>query len=232
MKQKLLILPGWGGTNETWNDFIKIAKKKYEVVCLNLPCFGDEPCPDCVWGVEDYAKFVKNKIQELNFKKPILFGHSFGGQIAVYFAAYYPELICKLILSGAAVIRHNNTIRRIVLGFFAKFGKIVLKLPIIEKFDILIKRKLYCVFNSSDYAQTSGIKRDIFKKIIRQDLTHLLPKINLSTLIIWGSCDRYTPLSDGKKIAKLIPNAKLKIIKNGKHGLHIQQPENLLKAIN
>ncbi|MBU1987422.1 alpha/beta hydrolase [Patescibacteria group bacterium] len=75
------------------------------------------------------------------------------------------------------------------------------------------------------------MKRDIFKKIIRQDLIYLLHKINIPTLIIWGTRDGYVPLSDGKKIARLIPNAKLEIIKNGKHGLHLQCPEKLLEVI-
>lgn len=275
MKQ-LIILPGWGGTKETWNNFIKIASQKYEVICLNLPCFGDAPCPNEVWGVEEYAKFVKNKIQELNLlyrnldssvyqrkyprlsaykhggkrinadnnadlhrkkcrrpilQKPIVLGHSFGGQIAVYLAVHYPKLISKLVLSGPAVIRPKNILKRIILGLIAKCGKIIFKLPVIEKFDVLIKKILYYFINSPDYIKTSGIKRDIFKKIIRQDLIYLLHKINIPTLIIWGTRDGYVPLSDGKKIARLIPNAKLEIIKNGKHGLHLQCPEKLLEVI-
>jgi len=70
--QTLVILPGWGGNLQTWNDFIFIAKKKFDVVCIELPCFGSEPCPNKVWGVEDYADFVKNKRKELNKNKIIL----------------------------------------------------------------------------------------------------------------------------------------------------------------
>lgn len=230
MKQ-LIILPGWGGTKETWNDFIKIAEKDYKVICLNLPCFGNEPCPGTVWGVKEYAEFVKNKIKKLNLEKPILLGHSFGGQIAVYLAAYHPELIFKLILSGATVTRPKNILKRIVFNIIAKCGKVVFKLPIIKKIDVFAKKILYYSADSPDYIKTSGIKQDIFKKIIRQDLTHLLYKINIPTLVVWGTRDKYVALNNGKKIAKLIPNAKLEIIKNGKHGLHIQQPENLFEII-
>ena len=232
MKQQLIILPGWAGTKETWQDFIKIAEKDYKVICFNLPCFGDEPCPKEVWGVENYSEFVKNKIKKLNLEKPILLGHSFGGQVATYLAINNPEIISKLILSGSASLRlQGNSLRKIIFKFIAKFGKIIFKIPMIERFDIFAKKILYYFAGSTDYLKTSGVKREIFKKLITQNLENSLCKISVKTLIIWGTKDIYIPLKIGKKIARLIPNAEFKIIKNGRHGLHIQQPDNLLKII-
>ena len=72
----------------------------------------------------------------------------------------------------------------------------------------------------SDYLETSGIMREIYQKIIREDQSANLPKISIPTLIVWGDRDRQTPLRQGKKIAKLIPNSQLKIISGGPHGLH------------
>lgn len=223
MPKQLVILPGWGGTKETWQNFIDIAQKDYEVICLELPCFGNEPCPNKVWGIENYSDFVAQKIKDLNLIKPILLGHSFGGQVATYLVANNPELISQLILSGPALLRPKQNLKKIILGIIAKLGKILFQLPIICKFAIKAKKFLYRLADSSDYNNTFGIKREIFKKVIRQDVTNQLNKINLPTLIIWGSKDNYVPLKFGKKIAKLIKNSKLKIIPNGRHGLHINQ---------
>jgi len=103
---------------------------------------------------------------------------------------------------------------------------------LLEKFDLMAKKALYRAADSPDYAETSGIKRDIFKKIIRQDFGDLLSEINVPTLVVWGDKDKYVPLKNGRKIADLIPNVKLEIIPNGRHGLHLQQPEKLLELIN
>ena len=116
MPRQLLIIPGWGGTRETWQKFVDLAKNDFQVICLELPCFGKEPCPKEVWGVEDYAKFVSQKIKNLNLIKPVLLGHSFGGQIAAYLAATSPQLISRLILSGAAAIRPKRNFKRIAFG--------------------------------------------------------------------------------------------------------------------
>jgi len=227
MPRQLLILPGWGGTRQSWQNFINLAQKDWQVICLELPCFDKEPCPNEVWGVAEYAEFVRQKIQNLNLIKPVILGHSFGGQIAVYLAATSPELISRLILSGAAAIRPKRSFKRFIFGGLAKTGKIFFSWPLIKNFSAPAKKFLYRLADSPDYGQTSGIKREIFKKIIRQDLTEELKKIQTPTLIVWGAADSYVPLATGKKIAALIPNSRLEIIPDGKHGLHLAMPEKL-----
>ncbi len=232
MKKNLIILPGWGGTKSGWQEFAKIVEKDYQVVVFNLPCFGDEPCPKEIWGVEEYADFVKNKIKNLNLSSGvILFGHSFGGQVAAYLVANEPALFEKLILSGPAVIRPNRSFKRYVFVKLARLGKLFIGLPIIKNYDKLARKVLYRLASSPDYSKTSGMEKEIYKKIIRQDLSDLLPNIKIPTLIIWGTRDSYVPLRNGRKIAKLIPDAKLEIIRGGKHGLHLQQPERLFGII-
>lgn len=231
MKKILIILPGWGGTKETWKEFVEIAQKEYEVHCLNLPCFGDEPCPKEIWGVEEYAEFVKKQINKLSDKPIILLGHSFGGQVATYFTAHNPEMVEKLILIGAAVFRPKKALHRILFGAVAKVGKQLFKLPFVEKFDLEAKKLLYRAAHSPDYLETSGIKRDIFKKCIQQDLGYILGKISIPTLVVWGAKDSYILLKDGKKIADSIPHAQFEIFPEGKHGLHLQMPHELFSVI-
>jgi len=229
-KPTLVILPGWGGTKKNWEKFVEIAETCFDIQIIELPCFGDEPCLENIWGVEEYAKFAKQKISQYPNIPIFLLGHSFGGQVAAYLVAQNPKLIDKLILSGASIFRQKKTFKKVFFGAIAKVGKQIFKLPRLKKFDFVMKKILYRVAHS-DYNETTGIHRDIFKKVIRQNFSDLLPKIKIPTLVIWGTKDTYVPLHDGKKIVELIPNAKLEIIKDGKHGLHLQQPENLLKII-
>lgn len=230
-KSTLVILPGWGGSHETWQDFIALANNYFSVVCIDLPCFGSEPCPSDVWGVERYAEFVKNKLDNLVDHKVILLGHSFGGQVATYFTTVYPDYVEKLILSGAAVVRPKKMFSRLILAFVAKTGNILFSLPILNKFEMQAKKFLYRSINSPDYSKTNGVKRDIYKKIIRQDFTNVLPKIKQRTLITWGREDKMTPLKYGKKIANLIPNSELKIFNQARHGLHHDVPILFLETI-
>lgn len=229
--KKLIILPGWGGNKATWKEFAELASKDFEVEIINLPCFGDEPCPETVWGVEDYVNFVKNKLVT-SYQLPVtILGHSFGGQVATVFASKYPEMIVKLILVAPAVFRPKKSLKRLIFTLGAKFGKLIFKIPWIEKGSVWAEEIYHKAIGAHDYHDTSGIKREIFKKIIRQDRGEEAGKIIVPTLIVWGTLDTYLPISDAHKLNKIIQNSKLEIIKNGKHGLHLQMPEKFYKII-
>lgn len=220
----LIILPGWGGSHETWRNFVAAVGMNFDnITVIDLPCFGDSPCPTEVWGVDDYVDYVKKEIIKLNYKgKVVLLGHSFGGQVAASLVVSDVDVVDALILSGAAIIRPKYIIKRFVLGIVAKTGKLIFKLPMIEKLDIFAKKFLYKIIRSKNYADSNGIKRKIFMKVIRENKEHLLPQIKIPTLILWGQKDSFVPLKYGKKIHRSIPGASMYIVKNGSHGLHIK----------
>lgn len=230
MKPQLLIIPGWEGSRSSWQNFINKAENDFTVFCFDLPCFGSEPCPNEVWGIEEYAEFIRRKAKENNLNKPILIGHSFGGQVATYLAATYQNEFNKLILSGAAVFRQTPDIKKIIFYSLAKIGKAVFNLPLLNKLSAFMKKGLYHLANS-DYDRTSGIKREIYKKVINQDMSEPALRITMPTLIVWGERDKYIPLKQGKKIASLIPGAKLEIIKNAGHGLHLKNLDEFYNII-
>jgi proline iminopeptidase len=57
-----------------------------------------------------------------------------------------------------------------------------------------------------------------------------LQKLNVPCLYLAGQYDEATPKST-KKFAKLTPNSKFQIIKNGSHALWIEKPNELKKAV-
>lgn len=230
-KPQLLILPGWGGNADTWRPFTDRAKQVYDTICLNLPCFGDEPCPKEVWGVEEYAAYVEEQMVKHALEKPLLIGHSFGGQIAVRLAADHPDKFSGLVLIGAAAIRPRRPIRRLFFYLIAKTGKALFRLPMVEKKSAFARRLLYRMTGSHDYESAWGMKREIFRRIIRQDLRASLSQIQLPTLILWGKKDTFVPVRYARKIARTIPGAELEILPLGRHGLHLQDPDHLFQLI-
>lgn len=231
-KKTLIILPGWGGSSETWKNFAELARNDFDVHIFDLPCFGTEPAPKDVWGVEEYANFVKQKIKNLNLEEqPILLGHSFGGQVATFLVGTDNSVCKKLILCGAAVIRNNNTAKNVIFGTLATAGKCIFSMPVLWRAKTYAEKILYKLADSPDYKKTSGTEREIFKKVIRQDMQHMLQHIKIPTLVLWGKHDTYTPLTQGRAIAKQLPYATFELIEDAKHGIHLQAPHELLMRI-
>lgn len=235
MNQKpiLAILPGWGGSRASWGDFANRASEAFDVQIIELPCFGDEPCPKDVWGIVEYADFVKKKLEsiEKEGRALVLLGHSFGGQVAIQLLSAYPNACDKLILSGAAIYRKKNHLKRAIFWPIAKCGTLLTRIPGLKNLAPTLRKVLYKAADSPDYDKTSGTQRDIFRKVIREDISSELPNIRQETCIVWGNKDTYTPLRFGKKIHTQIPNSRLVVIPGGTHGLHIKKQQELLRTI-
>jgi pimeloyl-ACP methyl ester carboxylesterase len=233
MQQTLIIIPGWGGSKESWSDFVSLAKKKFNrVEVIELPCFGEVPCPTEVWGVEEYTNYAKQEIlkQVQDDEVATLLGHSFGGVVVADVVANNPNIVDKLILSGAPLYRPKYYPKRIIVGAMTKVLKVLLA-PLPESVRNTIRKKCYRLIGSPDYAKTSGIEQEIFKKVIRQDTSHNIPKLTVPTLAVWGSKDTYVPLRFGKKVAEGLPDGTLQIIEGGSHGLHLKRKEEFLELI-
>ena len=233
MKQKtLIIIPGWGGSHETWAKFMDLARPHFkDVVCIDLPCFGGNACPKTVWGVEQYSEYVKRKLEKMPEEGRVIVGHSFGGQVSAHLVANNPGICEKYVLYAGAVFRPKRPIRRAFFWVIAKTGKILFRLHVIENIGVWAKKVLYKTAGSPDYSKTSGIQQEIFKKIIRQDLSLELPKIKVPTLIVWGTLDRYVPLKDGKRARQLIAESRLEVVAGAGHGIHLSHGEKLLQII-
>ncbi|MFB6226359.1 MAG: alpha/beta fold hydrolase [Candidatus Paceibacteria bacterium] len=234
----LLIVPGWGGNKKTWQGFKKYLQEHeldsdIKTKILELPCFGDRPCPDEVWGVEEYAEFVNKKIkQEMESDTIYLLGHSFGGAVAARAAHNYPNTIDKLILTAPALKRPNKKFKKAIFYLISKIGKLLFKLPIIRRVDSKAKKVLYKFAGTHDYRKTSGMKSKIFKKIIKENEMDIISELDNETLIIWGEDDELLPVETSFEIVKELPNAWLRIIKKAGHGLHKNNKQQLRKSIN
>ena len=63
------------------------------------------------------------------------------------------------------------------------------------------------------------------KKVVRRSYNESrgVPKVRASTLLIWGSEDKDTPLSSGRVMAGLIPGSELVVLEGGGHFAYAEQ---------
>ena len=234
----ILDLPGFGKSNEpnkNWrlddyvefvDEFIKKTNRKggFELVKNILEK-----------KLEQYKQCgnVYCHTEKETTKDVILIGHSFGGKIAIKYATKYPERINKLILTGAAGIKHKLTTKQKIFFILAKTGKTVFSLPIINNFQKPIHKIFSKLARSrkKDYYSASSRMKEIMKNILAEEITDHLDKIKNPTLLVWGREDRTTPLSDGKIMNERIEDSKLIIVDNANHSLPYQKPKEFAKII-
>ena len=79
-------------------------------------------------------------------------------------------------------------------------------------------------FGSRDYNALDAEMRQTFVKVISQDLTPYLPRIQQPTLLLWGTEDTETPLWMGQEMERSIPDAALIPLEGGSHFAYVEQP--------
>jgi pimeloyl-ACP methyl ester carboxylesterase len=226
----VIILHGWGASSFSWMRIIdEMAPKGFQLIIPDLPGFGKTNAPDSVWGVLDYANFIADFIKEIEVKDFTIIGHSFGGSIASKLLGE-KHIGKKVIFCDAAIIREER------LSFRQKISKNASRLgkKIISKDSFAYKffeKLTYLVSGTYDYYSANPLMKEVFKKVVSEDLTYLLEKINVPCLIIWGENDKVTPTEDAYLINKKIKNSKLKIIKDAGHNPHNTHSEEVAKAI-
>ncbi len=222
----ILFVHGWGGTIASLKPLYLLAAKKYQVFILDLPGFGRSDNPDPSWGVEEYSRLLVDFLKRVGIEKINYFGHSFGGSLGIFLAANYPQAIEKLILCDSSfkrLLKVSQTAK--------KLKKISQYLPFFPKFEPQIKRMYYRIFfPDSDLIKFPQLESN-FRKIMTQDLTDCLGKINKQTLILWGENDKDTPVELAHELQEKIANSQLKIFPNVGHGLPLDCPNIIFQEL-
>jgi len=223
--KKIYILHGWTYKKDKWAPFVRgLEAMGYQVVFPNIP--GLTGTLDKPWDLSHYVDWLRGILK--NEAEPvILLGHSNGGRIAISYASKYPEKVSELILIDSAGIYHDDFFTNFKKSFFkiiAKVGKIFTQSETLRKI-------LYKLIGVRDYERANPIMRETMKNLIKVDSLPDAKKINTPVLLIWGSADKVTPLSDGQSFASAFSNAKLHIVEEALHSPQVTHTDEVLSII-
>jgi len=225
----MLLLHGWKNDLHTFDSIVPQLSSSYRTVRLDLPGFGGSETPAADWKIDDYVDFVNAFAKKLGIHCDILVGHSFGGRIVIKSLARKVLRPRKIVLIASAGIAKRKSLRNGVVALAAKVGKAVAAIPLLSSALRNLRRTLYRKIGS-DY-ETAGVLKRIFLNVIREDLSESARAISVPALLIWGDRDTETPVSDGKRLAQLIPNSRLEVIAGAGHFVHREKSEEVVRII-
>ncbi len=202
----------------------------------------------------DYADFIIKFCQKLKIENPIFITHSFGGRVLVRLLRKTNTQTTTSSSHSTRSITNPKTSDQITPDF--SLGKLILiasagiKWPLSprQKISVFLSKKLKRakgllpqkiqkliiskIFGARDWGAAPEDLRPTLKVVLAEpDFRDELPKIKNETLLLWGAQDTVTPLKSGQVFAKKLPNAKLEIFENGKHGIHRTHSKECAKAI-
>lgn len=199
---------GWGCEHSTVKSIATILEPGMRVFNIDLPGHGKSMEPLEIWGVEKYTSLIEKFIRMHDLKDVTLIGHSFGGRIGILLSSRN-DYVRKLVLVDAAGVKPKRPLKYYLKVYSFKTLKHLLPLILGKEKGGKLIDKYRGKSGSADYRNASPVMRGILSKCVNEDLKHVMPLIKAPTLLIWGSNDTATPLSDAKTMEKLIPDAGL-----------------------
>lgn len=211
MNKSVFVLHGWTFETKKWAPFLAALKEVgLSPTLLKTP--GLTSPLNSVWNLDNYVEWLAGKLK--NETKVVLLGHSFGGQIAVRFAASYPDKVSQLILIDSAGVRDHSlwpTIKRAGFRVAANLGKMIFS-------DERLRKVLYFFARERDYLNAPPLLRRTMSAILDDEVVGDMPKVLAPTLLIWGRRDAVTPLKLARIFVEKIPQNRLAVIDEARHG--------------
>lgn len=228
----VLFLHGWGANITLFDRLMETVSQKYTAAALDLPGFGESEEPPQPWSVDDYVSFVVKFTQATGLNPVALIGHSFGGRIMIkLLAGGLMPGVKKAVFMDAAGIKPKKSLKQKVSLLMYKAGRRIMSIPPLKALFPDAVEKMRARRGSADYNSATPTMRQTLVKVVNEDLTPLLKEISVPSLLIWGTLDTATPISDGETFEKLIPDAGLVRIEGGSHFAFLQAPEVCSRAI-
>ncbi|MFO8099123.1 MAG: alpha/beta hydrolase [Salinibacter sp.] len=191
----LLLLHGWGSDATALRPLGQALADTHRTYAVDLPGHGASPPPPEPWGVPDHGALLQSFIQNQIERPVTIIGHSNGGRIALYLASTpaLSDWVERLVLispSGVAPVRSWGQAFRSGLASALKAPIQVLPSPLrAPAEDWLRHTLLWRWLGSADYNATSGVMRQTFVKTVNFHLDEALDRIQVPTLLFWGTED-------------------------------------------
>lgn len=230
--EPLILIHGLGESIECWTFQLETFATKYRVIALDLRGFGMSEIPQEV-SFEGFANDVKNLMEHLNIKTANILGISMGSVVCLEFYKKYSDRVRSLILAnpfykileeGRAL--YEERLKLLKSGTMEDVANFAANISFYQRReDLKDFQRTIIKRNNKEYYMKVTLE------IGKIDYEDVLQTIEVPTLIIVAEFDITTPPEIGKKMAEIIPNAELRMIKNAAHLARMEKFEEFNKYI-
>ncbi len=197
------------------------------------------------WTLDQWADDLRSLCDVLGIERPIVFGTSFGGFVALNYGLRHPDHPAKLILSSTTGRIHLER----SLAMFERLGGPDVR-AVAERFFTEPTPE-----NLDEYLQTCGphytqrprppeilaritrrpvVSEHFFRgELLTFDLTPHLGEIRCPVLLLTGELDPMVTIEDAEELAAALPQDRLRFVRfpDAGHMLPIEQPEAVLDLV-
>jgi len=226
----VILLHGYPDNLQVWSELAPRLATRFEVIAFDWPGMGYSEAWTGGATPFDFARRLRTLMDGWKIEKAAIIGHDMGGQPALAFAAEHPQRICKLVVMNSLVIWDEKTSWEIAL--LRKFGW---NRVLLERLPRAVFLRAIRTFLPRRYKLSAELRSDLWESFQRPEvrkfvvrmcagyqgtlprLKQLYPSVRTPSLFLWAECDKHFPTGHARKLAEMVPGAKLEIIPRAGH---------------
>lgn len=221
----LVFIHGHPFDRSMWQSQTAAFGSQYRIIAPDLRGYGESETNDDKTLPEEFARDIAALLDGLKVENIILCGLSMGGQIALAFYKLFPQKVRALILADTFAQLDDeerrqaryDTAERLLREGMDEYAEEVLPKMIAPKTIAEQPEVAAHVLSMMRGTSPKGAAAALRGRAERPDYTPLLAQISVPTLIVVGSLDEFTPVSDAEFMRQKIPDSKLAVIEGAGH---------------
>jgi 3-oxoadipate enol-lactonase len=238
--ETVVFIHGMALDNRLWDSQWSSFSKKYKVIRYDVRGFGQS---DRAHDPHNPTEDLKALLDYLKIDKAHLIGFSMGGNIALNFAANYPERVNKIVAVDADLDGFTNytpelkgTFDKIIYlashqGWHDEEQEVWLRSRLMRLYAADNRAIINLSEITADYHGDHFINPRINPNFGTPTTLELLPNIKASTLVIIGEKDEESIHRIGRVLTEKIPAAQKIIIKDAGHLSNLDKPKVFNKTV-
>jgi pimeloyl-ACP methyl ester carboxylesterase len=221
-QDSVLLLHGQPGSARDWERTLRRLGDDIITIALNRPGYDGLTNAG---GIEHSAHAAIERMDSEGIERATIVGLSFGGGVAAWIAADYPERVSSLVLisaaaNRAALYRVDKLLAAPFLGPLLSASMIV-GASVVLRSPQLLRRRTIRAFLVEQRAMLHELPV----------LEDKLDQIEAPTTVVVGTADTVVSPDAGRLLAAQIPDATLVEIEGARHSLPATHPQRISELI-
>ena len=209
--QPVVLIHGLSGSMLWWKHNAVALAAHYRVYLVDLPGFGSMARRSKHLTLIKAASWLHKWMETVGIRKAHLVGHSMGGYLSLWLAAYHSHLVSRLILISPAVLPQVKSVFEYIVPLLTSTRSLTPHFFPILIYDALRAGPSLLFRTACDLVAVDG----------REEIR----KINVPTLLVWGEDDSLVPVKIGALLRQEMSNVNFLLLKRAGHVSMFDQPE-------